>query len=364
MIKFTPTSFYVHTFLQRYQIWANYQKILGPHETVASLSHDADAVPVFHRWEISAITNHPSPWIAIDLKEGFKEFSAVNATLPHNKHYFIFSGSMPTNSNIIAQSHTLICHEFLLAHMIDLHLNTKNEFFYSNRSYDCRQSKPLLFVAFVDNPRPHRLKFANWLDQLPFDNFVFRLNKKDFGQSADHLDIIDFTKSGSDIAQWFESTAQHIASPHLHIMARIPHEMLNQARFNLVLETDFEIVHGVSCCDTTEKTIRPLLMGMPFVLASTPGHLARLHDLGFQTYHTLWDESYDTELDPDRRLRKIFDLVRNLADFDWQAHGQSLHEIGLHNKANFFNLGQYFDKEFKLFESQIKQLVNSTNQRN
>jgi len=43
----------------------------------------------------------------------------------------------------------------------------------------------------------------------------------------------------------------------------------------------------------TEKTIRPIALGKPFLLYGPRHFLKYLRDLGFRTWHDVWDESYD-----------------------------------------------------------------------
>lgn len=43
----------------------------------------------------------------------------------------------------------------------------------------------------------------------------------------------------------------------------------------------------------TEKTVRPLSQGKPMLIYGPQRFLSRLHDLGFQTWHDIWDETYD-----------------------------------------------------------------------
>lgn len=43
----------------------------------------------------------------------------------------------------------------------------------------------------------------------------------------------------------------------------------------------------------TEKTVRPLAAGKPFILYGPKNFLANLRNLGFHTFGDLWDESYD-----------------------------------------------------------------------
>jgi hypothetical protein len=362
MIKFCRLGFHVGNFFQRYQSWVQFQNLSGLHVPAATVSGmDDNAIKIYTRQERELINSDPLPVVGIDLREGLKEAESGSLNdLPTNKHYIIFSGSYPNRIANIPFNHTLICYESILGDMLDLHGNTKNAFFYTDRSYNFDYPKPMQFVTFNAVSRQHRQQFAAWLPELSYQNFIFRLNQQDLGQPANHLDVIDFAHTGPDLAQWFDSSAKHIPNPHLHILGRIPNRMLDQAYFNLVLESDFNFDTHY----TTEKVIRPLMLGMPFVLASTPGHLSRLRDMGFKTYSSLWDESYDLEILNTQRLRQVFDLVQSLGQFDWHKHRAELEQIGLHNRARFMNLGPLFDQEFKIFETAMQQLERTHSQFN
>ena len=63
----------------------------------------------------------------------------------------------------------------------------------------------------------------------------------------------------------------------------------------------------------TEKTFKPILLKMGFVIAGRMGVLKKLRDLGFKTFSDYWDESYDTmDWWPDRRdalVKTIEDII-------------------------------------------------------
>jgi hypothetical protein len=44
----------------------------------------------------------------------------------------------------------------------------------------------------------------------------------------------------------------------------------------------------------TEKALRPIACGQPFILAATPGSLQYLRSYGFKTFSGYIDETYDT----------------------------------------------------------------------
>jgi hypothetical protein len=64
----------------------------------------------------------------------------------------------------------------------------------------------------------------------------------------------------------------------------------------------------------TEKSFKPIALGMPFVLSATAGSLAYLRDYGFRTFGEFWDESYDLETDDFVRAEKIAAVLKKLDD--------------------------------------------------
>ena len=66
----------------------------------------------------------------------------------------------------------------------------------------------------------------------------------------------------------------------------------------------------------TEKALKPLLNGHPFIVFGNPGSLALIRRLGFVTFPELVDESYDEEPDPARRFELAFAQLRRLCRLD------------------------------------------------
>lgn len=63
----------------------------------------------------------------------------------------------------------------------------------------------------------------------------------------------------------------------------------------------------------TEKTFKPMSMGMPFIVIGNPYILRHLRSLGYKTFDSLWDESYDEEFDCHKRMEKIINLVEDIS---------------------------------------------------
>ncbi len=91
----------------------------------------------------------------------------------------------------------------------------------------------------------------------------------------------------------------------------------------------------------TEKTFKPIALGMPFIIVGTQGSLRYLRSYGFKTFGDLWDESYDDEPDDAKRIEKIarvLELLESLEE-DRQAIFDSAWDIIQHNWNHFYNGG-------------------------
>jgi len=91
----------------------------------------------------------------------------------------------------------------------------------------------------------------------------------------------------------------------------------------------------------TEKTFKPIALGMPFVIVGTRGSLKYLRSYGFQTFDSIWDESYD-DAEDDVRIERIASLLRSLDELPADAKQElfeSAHKVIEHNWNHFYNGG-------------------------
>jgi hypothetical protein len=125
--------------------------------------------------------------------------------------------------------------------------------------------------------------------------------------------------------------------------------------------TDIEVVLETLFDDDrlhlTEKSLRPIAVGQPFILAATHGSLAYLHRYGFQTFGDVWDETYDTIVAPGNRLRAIVRLMSEIANWDPETKANKM----LQAKAIIdFNREYFFSSAF--FNKIKKELVDNLSQ--
>jgi len=87
-------------------------------------------------------------------------------------------------------------------------------------------------------------------------------------------------------------------------------EWYNDTHFTLVAECFQYIMDGSEdCVFITEKTMKPIMYGHPFVLLGDPHSLKNLESWGFNTFSELFDQLYDNETDFDKRLDMVVNQV-------------------------------------------------------
>jgi hypothetical protein len=106
----------------------------------------------------------------------------------------------------------------------------------------------------------------------------------------------------------------------------------------------------------TEKTFKPIALGMPFVIVGTQGSLRYLRSYGFKTFGDLWDESYDDEPDDSLRIEKIAQVLKLLDSLGEYRQDifDSAQEIVEHNWNHFYGGG--FEK---ILWQELKDMLNA-----
>jgi len=193
--------------------------------------------------------------------------------------------------------------------------------------------KFLIYNRAWTGTREYRLKFSDLLiehgllDQcLTFYNHV---------QEGIHYNDYTFHnpkwKPQHALEKHFQST-----TAHSYASADFCVEDYRATEIEIVLETlfDDDRLH------LTEKSLRPIACGQPFLLAATHGSLQYLRDYGFQTFDTVWDESYDTVQDPYDRMQAILKVMHDITawtDSQRQKNIKSMAVIVAHNQKHFFS---------------------------
>ena len=217
--------------------------------------------------------------------------------------------------------------------------NIRQDFLVYNRAWSGTREYRLKFTELIVNENLQsncRMTFSQTCDSQHYSSFNFKnsalsISRRDLQAHFDPC-TIDATASADYHAPDYAHTA-----------------------IEIVLETLFDDTRW----HLTEKSLRPIACGRPFMLAGTPGSLEYLRSYGFKTFGNLIDESYDCITDPVSRLqcivkemKRISNLPRNQKIQLWQ----SLYEIADRNKQLFFSdtwQQQIFDEFVSNFNQSV-----------
>ena len=92
----------------------------------------------------------------------------------------------------------------------------------------------------------------------------------------------------------------------------------------------------------TEKTFKPIALGMPFVLSAPHRSLKYLKQYGFKTFDTVWSEEYDEMENDVRRTNLLHRLLKKLdsqSELEKNAMFKKCIPIIEHNWNHFYNGG-------------------------
>ena len=199
------------------------------------------------------------------------------------------------------------------------HDNKKYDFLYLNKQsrthrkklFDALRKKSLLdnsLISFLDPPYNIKLDQAYELPWLDTSNYP-RHNSSNYPRR----DSSNYPRYGSD---------QDIyEAPY------------NDCAFNIVSETN----DNNNDVFITEKLWKPIIAQQIFVVHGNYGYLKKLREMGFRTFDSVFDESYDEEPDPDRRIEKIVSLCQNLRTMDKSKIYLETESIRKHNRDRFYD---------------------------
>ena len=115
---------------------------------------------------------------------------------------------------------------------------------------------------------------------------------------------------------------------------------------SLITETSFENNEE----HISEKSLKPFINLHLGVFLSPYKHLDRIKKFGFQTFDSIWDESYDNIYNPMERMVAVSSLVAKLNEYNLFEIYKGAEEILIHNQNHFLNFWKresckkYFNK--------------------
>ena len=90
----------------------------------------------------------------------------------------------------------------------------------------------------------------------------------------------------------------------------------------------------------TEKTVRPLIAAKPILVYGPKNYLENLKAMGFKTYSSLWDESYDKCEGTERWdiMQSVIDTMMQLYSEDRESTIARANEIARYNRQHLYEL--------------------------
>ena len=104
--------------------------------------------------------------------------------------------------------------------------------------------------------------------------------------------------------------------------------------FSLVTETVFEYPYSFR----TEKIAKPLLIGHPWIAATSYGFYRDIRNLGFKTLDTIIDESFDLIDNHQDRMDRIIAVVEDLVQQDLQSFLSACREVCKYNQQHLLEV--------------------------
>lgn len=224
---------------------------------------------------------------------------------------------------------------------------------YDKRLYS--ESEPtkdfLIYCRDWSGTREYRVKFQELLHRQNLVNNsmtgIMKINGCGFDINNAAFENPHFIPENKDF--FYSLTSNNVLSSSS--ASYDPSDFVN-THISVVLETVFD----GSKIHLTEKILRPIACGHPFILAAGPGSLEYLRSYGFKTFDPWIDESYDYENDSVRRLEKITNVMRdfsNLSMIEKQSVIKQLVKIADYNKKWFFS-----DEFAKIINQELIKNIN------
>ena len=191
----------------------------------------------------------------------------------------------------------------------------------------------LIYNRAWSGTREYRLCFA---EQLIEHNLVRNCNISFNPEDGKHYSTHQFVNPNFQITNY---NLHNELRPNTHeatASADYCSDDYVTAGIEVVLETLFDD----SRWHLTEKTLRPIACGQPFLLMATAGSLQYLQQYGFETFGELIDETYDQIVNPRQRLQAVIAEMARIAALPQESKTQlfaAMNTIALRNQQRFFN---------------------------
>ena len=267
-------------------------------------------------------------------------------------------------------SHAVLARDWYRFAEYDNRLKNKNFqktfLIYSRESSGSRSYRKQFVDSLVQSPLSHHCQIGSF-DSYYYDGYSWsgQWDWHRYYQKNDiviHNDILyvcsdnhkseDFSKDQFYWSKFEKQDAPSDASATYNV------NDFTQTNISVVLETVFDQrIH------LTEKTLRPIACGHPFIIANGPGVLKYLKKYGFKTFSPWINEEYDNIQDSQQRLNAILDEMKRIANLSKESKNtlvQECNQIAEYNKSLFFSRS-FLDQVKKELVDNVENAYQKTN---
>lgn len=191
------------------------------------------------------------------------------------------------------------------------------------------QTKPKYFDMFLGSPKPHRdFVFKSVQDKRLFEQVVITYGG-DWKKDAFYAEGYFVWEPGCTPLQTIIGTADFVEykGQRTHLSQVISVQTMKECAYSVIAETDYD--NTLTCF--TEKSAKPVIAKRMFVAYSGYKFLQNFRRLGFKTFDCVIDESYDLEIDNQKRYAMAFEQIERLMKMDQQEVYAKLKPVLEHN---------------------------------
>lgn len=187
--------------------------------------------------------------------------------------------------------------------------------------------KPYLFDLLIGSPRSNRTYVLDRVHQAGLEDQFYIVKKENF-------EIEPGTQMPKRWYQGHGSMPVHYYDYPTQLGFIMPVSIYQNTAYSIVAET---ALGGVDYTFYTEKTMKPMIARRLFVAFCGQYHLANLHKLGFKTFDSIIDESYDAEPDQQKRFDMAWQQVERLCQLPQSQVLEQIKPIVEHNHRLIMN---------------------------
>lgn len=256
------------------------------------------------------------------------------------------------------------CHAFNHDHFLErimTYLDNQQEVKYISRIFE-NTNKPYKFLFLNGRARPHRkflyetFRLNGLLDQCLWTMLDgHSVKTRELFLFHNEQNLIDTPSSVRYLPKQYE-VDRYVHRPPTGMHEYFcKHELFDNEWGEIYInhkpyvDTYFSLVTETTTTGApfrTEKIAKPLAMGHPWIVATTPGFYRAMKSLGFQTFDHLIDESFDNLSNTQDRMERIAAVVADLCRSDLKSFLAAAESVCKYNQQHLLTYVESIRKQF------------------